>query len=431
MVVHKHNGVHADHERQSPHSEDEFFEDPAEQEGVDETRLRIAKEYLRTIAGTDSNSIGKRKRVAEDFDKPQVADATFQLDTPIFFPRGHQGTCTSACVRRDQTRVYSGGKDCVVYEWDVESRKKVRFSGSPRDFACGGHHAEVLDVAFCEALQLLVSVGGDSLVRVWDPRVFTNRCIRELAGHQRGARITGVVVDGTNVFTTGTDKLVKLWDLQHFACLDTYLGHTEAVTCIDLNQTSRPITGSADKSARLWKTTQDSHLLFAKHTSSVDAVCALQSSAYASGGMDGHLHLWSAESSKPKASFENAHGGMWISSLGCVRHSNYLLSGSSDGYLRSWKIREKSAGVTGDDVIKQQKLDSGAATACNGRRNKSVQTKQTLVPQEAIPVAGVVNQIVESESFFICAVGKEPRLGRWETLRSCKNGICLVRKRHD
>ncbi len=107
-------------------------------------------------------------------------------------------------------------------------------------------------MAHCEALNLVVSVGADALVRIWDPRSPT-ACVDALRGHSKA--VTRVVADpeSTQIFTAGLDKQVKLWDLQHRAVLDSYLGHTEPISDMDIFLKGKPITGSEDKTARFWK----------------------------------------------------------------------------------------------------------------------------------------------------------------------------------
>ncbi len=50
------------------------------------------------------------------------------------FRKGHLRSCTSVCVRKDGEKIYSGGKDCAIIEWDLESGKKVVFSGARKRY---------------------------------------------------------------------------------------------------------------------------------------------------------------------------------------------------------------------------------------------------------------------------------------------------------
>lgn len=54
-------------------------------------------------------------------------------DDCVEFRRGHQRAtekaCTTVCIQKNESKIYSGGKDCLLTEWDVHSAKKVVSSG--------------------------------------------------------------------------------------------------------------------------------------------------------------------------------------------------------------------------------------------------------------------------------------------------------------
>lgn len=253
--------------------------------------------------------------------------------------------------------------------------------------------------------------------------------------------------------------MVKLWDLRHRSVLDSYLGHTDEINDMDIFARGRPLTGSTDKSARFWKTQQESHLVFGPHLGSVDAVYALTQDLYLTGGSDGALRVWHSQCGKPVGMRERAHPGLaaarnehtahlenfvrkkradlqedwekerrsrelqetgtgndaeprWISAISGVRNSDLVVSGSNDGQLRTWRLGG---------------LMEGSGQGSSKKRAHKAQ-KYTLEPLQEIPLHASVNQIAESKSFFACAIGREHRLGRWDTLRASKEGIAIVKK---
>lgn len=68
------------------------------------------------------------------------------------------------------------------------------------------------------------------------------------------------------------------------------------------------------------------------------------------GGDDGNLALWFAMKKKPAVLVPAAHGRSsggiprWISSIGCLKQSDLVVSGSNDGLVRLWRsdIEERS-----------------------------------------------------------------------------------------
>ena len=64
---------------------------------------------------------------------------------------------------------------------------------------------------------------------------------------------------------------------------------------------------------------------------------------FTTGGEDGSLALWFAMKKKPAVLVPAAHGygaagvPRWISSIGCLKQSDLVVSGSNDGAIRLWR----------------------------------------------------------------------------------------------
>ena len=83
-------------------------------------------------------------------------------------------------------------------------------------------------------------------------------------------------------------------------------------------------------------------------------------------------------SGKPVASVVAPHGPeRWVTSLSCLRGSDLLTSGSSDGFMRFWQL--------GRSVVEGSK----------GKKKK--QTQWRLEEIASHPVQGVVNGIVQKD----------------------------------
>ncbi|CAJ1411308.1 unnamed protein product [Effrenium voratum] len=70
---------------------------------------------------------------------------------------------TSVCLSSDEGTMYTGGKDCAVIRWDVETGKKDVYPGGRNKFECGAHFEKVLSLCLLEQRGLLVSAGVDRL----------------------------------------------------------------------------------------------------------------------------------------------------------------------------------------------------------------------------------------------------------------------------
>lgn len=167
----------------------------------------------------------------------------------------------------------------------------------------------------------------------------------------------------------------------------------------------RPISSSSDRSVRIWKIEDESHLVFRGHKSSIDCVSYLDDSSFVTGGQDGTIHLWKNSQKHAVRSVVAAHGSVesckggpsnprWIVSMSAVSMSNVFASGSNDGFVRIWSASLNS---------------------------------KNLEQVAIIPVRGFVNGLAVSKHLMVAGTGTEHRLGRWSTIRGNCNKIVVKR----
>uniref|UniRef100_A0A7S1AIN4 Uncharacterized protein n=1 Tax=Noctiluca scintillans TaxID=2966 RepID=A0A7S1AIN4_NOCSC len=375
---------HENSDQERSASEDDFFETP------DEKRVRLAKEYLQKFDGKTE----VQEQLVQDLDEKegrsrfQVADFTYGEP---HFHRGHKFAATCSWLTEDDRTLFTGSKDCAILRWDVETGSKDVFHAGGRNrFECGGHFQSVLGVCGMESRQMVITAGADRLLRFWDPRTSGTACFAKLHGHQ-GA-ITSVVadLDGKHVYTTSTDKTMRQWDVVARRQTSTLLGHMSGATSLDMASKGRPVTGGEDKTVRVWNIERDTHLIFNKHTYSVDAVAALDHQKFVSGSQDGVINVWSSTSKKPLGTA--SIGNHWVSALSAMKRSNMFFSGSTDCFLRSWCL-----------------VDNKVELA--------------LPPLKA---PGRINSISVGRRILACAVGKEHKFGRWFYEQPLRNGVFFV-----
>lgn len=172
---------------------------------------------------------------------------------------------------------------------------------------------------------------------------------------------------------------------------------------------------------------------------SIECARLLNEQLYVSGAQDGTLALWMQVSvcsnrlcpcyqfydptlctliswrqtkKKAIAQVPNAHGGSWITSLGCLPYTDVLASGSSDGAVRIWQ----------------------AVTSATGSSLSSSSSAQNSLRQlKEVPVVGYVNALSfarASGRFLLAGVGQEHRMGRWTRIPAARNGVHLITLPH-
>ncbi|KAK2186741.1 hypothetical protein NP493_190g01013 [Ridgeia piscesae] len=118
---------------------------------------------------------------------------------------------------------------------------------------------------------LLLSGSYDCNIKVWNLQ--KGRCIRTLLSHEGPV---WALVCRHNIFTSASqDHTAKVWDVSRSRLLHTLTGHTAAVFAVDMSDSGAlVITGSADRSVRLWSagSGEQKKVIWASQSTSIMAV---------------------------------------------------------------------------------------------------------------------------------------------------------------
>lgn len=409
-------------------------DDDAEwEETVDEKRVRKAREYLELLEqqqlleaedddddddedrddddddGDGDGAMGMRmakelKRQAAIKSGRFVRHLAPQLEgidglEPMQVLRGHHQSATAVALVDDGSRAFTAAKDGTLVQWDVETGAKTKLASGRK--ANAGHKDQINAVAVTSDGKVLATGGKDKSIRIWDAR--TGAYIDRLTGHRDAVTALAFRRGHHQLFSGSADRTIKSWNVDEMAYTETLFGHhAEVLSMASLNK-ERAVSCSRDKSVRLWNILEDSQLVYTGEASSMDCVALANEDNFLTGGDDGSLSFYSVYKKKAQCVVQATHGRgengrpNWVTALAACPFSDLAATGSHDGHVRLW------------------------ATDSARRTVKSLSLTSA--------VRGVVNGLAFSGDgrILVAAVGADPRLGRWFSVPSVRNGIGILR----
>ena len=299
-------------------------------------------------------------------------------------------TCLS--IFPDGVRCISGSKDCCLIVWDLATGAKLHIiKGFRHDKAQEGHNDEILSLSISDDGSFIASAGKDRTIKLW--KGDTYELIETLKGHRDS--ITGLKFAHNShvLFTCSMDRTVRVWDIDDRVLIDTLHGHYSGINDIDSFHNERAITCGFDCSVRIWKTTEESQLVYGGHQLSIDCVRIVNADCFVTGGEDGCIAVWKTGKKKPSAVFEKMHGGAWITSLAVLRKTDVVASGSYSGEIVLYQI-------SGNELVEKAR----------------------------VKVEGYVTALEFSNDgkYLVASISSDHKLGRWTQTVKHKPGILVI-----
>ncbi|CAJ0918669.1 19262_t:CDS:2 [Entrophospora sp. SA101] len=273
---------------------------------------------------------------------------------------GHRNPITRITFHPVFSVLASASEDTTIKIWDYETGEFERTLKS--------HTKAVQDITFDPKGNHLVSCSADLTIKVWDLQndyksicISYRYCIKTYTGHLEWVRMVSPSEDGKWIITSSNDQTSRLWEVQSGDCKMDFRGHDHVVECaifapiasyplvreligVDKDpkgNKDQPIpgqyivTGSRDKTIKLWDSTGQCLRTFVGHDNWVRGLAFHPSGKFLlSVSDDKTLKIWDVKTGRCTKTLEaHAH---FVTCIAFNTGTPVVATGSVDQTVKIW-----------------------------------------------------------------------------------------------
>jgi len=146
-----------------------------------------------------------------------------------------------------------------------------------------------------------------------------------------------LLYDGNKLISCSEDKIIKIWNLDTFECIQELLGHSGTIWYLELTSNGDLLSCSDDYKVNLWKMNTNEMINLIEFVHSVNYIKKLNEDLIAMALANGEIHIFDSNQMKVIKKI-NAHPS-YVYRLHLLSNGD-LISGSGDGEIKLWKIFE-------------------------------------------------------------------------------------------
>ncbi len=237
---------------------------------------------------------------------------------------------TSIAFSSDTKSLVSVGNDTVIRLWD-------RPTGKQRQIFLGHEHP-ISTVAFSPDGTTIASAGLDTVVGLWDAK--SGKLRQFLEGHRDFVNKVAFSADGKLLASGSNDNQVIVWDVATGKKRQILKGHANGVVGIAFSPDGKTLaSGSWDATVQLWDVgTGQQRQLLQGHTQPARALAfSPDGTTLVSGGDDSLLIQWNSSTGQQRQILRGQPRP--IKAVAFSPDGKTLISGSDDNSIIQWNLR--------------------------------------------------------------------------------------------